>query len=377
MINTSWVTNRADGGAADKQSPFPGRKCARRALLILATSMAVALQLWTARAVTLTWGTTTGTWDTTTPNWTGSTGRTTWPALSSGTDTAIFGSPGGTVTLSGTITADALTFNGNGYTITGGTSLFLDGAMPTITTASGVSAAINSVISGTTGFTKAGTGTLVVTVASTETGAVVITQGALQLNSGASFANASSVAVQNATLILNDSASGVPSFANTFPLNNLVLNNATVTTTGAGFGDAGSVFSKLVTFAGSNSIMEAAGNNQRVIYFNAGIAGSGTESLIVQGNNPAIVIQGDDAGFSGTLVVPSVTTGNVSIQATHGWGVGSTLVVAGKVSVNTNTGAVPGSFRFGQNVVELTSTNRPVCWWLTQGGFSIRPSILR
>ena len=56
--------------------------------------------------------------------------------------------------------------------------------------------------------------------------------------------------------------------------------------------------------------------------------------------------------------MPSVTTGNVSIQATHGWGVGSTLVVAGKVSVNTNTGTVPGSNRYGQNVVG-TDVNEP------------------
>ncbi|MBV8174703.1 MAG: hypothetical protein JO151_09095, partial [Verrucomicrobia bacterium] len=157
-------------------SPFLGRKFARRALLSLATKLVVVLQLCTAHAVTLTWNTTSGTWNTTTPNWTGSSGPTTWPAVSSGTNTAIFGTSGGTVTLSGTITADALTFNANGYVITGGTSLFLDGATPKITIASGVTATLNSVISGTTGFTQTGAGTLVLGGASTETGPVSISQ---------------------------------------------------------------------------------------------------------------------------------------------------------------------------------------------------------
>jgi autotransporter-associated beta strand protein len=160
------------------------------------------------------------------------------------------------VTLSGTITADALTFNANGYVITGGTSLFLDGATPKITIASGVTATLNSVISGTTGFTQTGAGTLVLGGASTETGPVSIGQGVLQLNSGASFANTSSFTVQNATLRLNDLSNGAGGFAIFFPLKNLVLNNATVNQTGAGTGDAGMVFNNMVTLAGTNSIME-------------------------------------------------------------------------------------------------------------------------
>jgi autotransporter-associated beta strand protein len=218
-----------------------------KAALGLAANLAVVFQLPSAQAATFTWAKTNGTWDTTSLNWTGTSGSTTWPAVSSGTDTAIFGSSGGTVTLSGTITADALAFNANGYTITGGSSLRLDGGTPTLTTSSGVIATINSAISGTSGFSKTGAGTLVVGGASTETGAVSITQGVLQLNSGASFPNTSSITVQNTTLTLNDSAAGAPSFTAAFPLNNLVLNNATVNNTGAGLGDYGMILSNPVT----------------------------------------------------------------------------------------------------------------------------------
>jgi autotransporter-associated beta strand protein len=166
------------GGTSHSQcglNTFVVLRPALRAALVLAASLALAFQPAAVDAVTLTWAKVSGTWDTTSLNWTGTSGSTTWPAVSSGTDTAIFGSSGGTVTLSGTITADALNFNANGYTITGGTSLQLDGSTPKITVASGITATINSAISGTTGFNKTGPGTLVVGGASTETGPVSIT----------------------------------------------------------------------------------------------------------------------------------------------------------------------------------------------------------
>ncbi len=61
-----------------------------------------------------------GTWSTTAQNWYNGTADVVWPNT---TDTAIFGVGGtsGTVTVSGTVNAAAITFNQGGYTLSGGT----------------------------------------------------------------------------------------------------------------------------------------------------------------------------------------------------------------------------------------------------------------
>src|SRR5262245_53026783 len=113
---------------------------------VLAVSIASLLLVHSASAASLTWGVDgaggDGTWDTTTNSWWNSATTTNvmWPASSTGDDDAVFDGFAGTVTLAtGGITANDLTFNSSGFTITGNT-LTLDGATPTITTGSGITA---------------------------------------------------------------------------------------------------------------------------------------------------------------------------------------------------------------------------------------------
>ncbi|MGA2254757.1 MAG: autotransporter-associated beta strand repeat-containing protein, partial [Thermoguttaceae bacterium] len=102
-----------------------------------------------------------GTWDTnTTADWwiSGST-ESTWTDVT-GNDTAVFGGPAGTytVTVAGNNTANALTFNTPGYTLSNGT-VTIAGFSPTIT--SNAPATIGSLFTvGTDGISFAGSGSL-------------------------------------------------------------------------------------------------------------------------------------------------------------------------------------------------------------------------
>jgi autotransporter-associated beta strand protein len=153
---------------------------------------------WTgaASAAQLTWdanGSTapnpdggTGTWDVnTTANWWDGASSVVWPAPAGTDDDAIFGNTSGIVSLAaGGVTANDLTFNSTGYLLQNNI-LTLNGAAPVLTTLPGVNAAISSVIAGSSGLTKTGDGTLVLTGVNTYTGGTTISAGTLQLGNGA------------------------------------------------------------------------------------------------------------------------------------------------------------------------------------------------
>lgn len=177
--------------------PLLTRKNVR--LFLCACMLGLAPEL---RAAVLTWdiapgtiglgnGTITGgagTWDTTLGNWTtdGGSNNVAWP--SSGLDNdAFFGDIGGVVTIAaGGVTANDLTFNVSGYSLTTN-PLTLNGTTPTITATSGVSATINSNLSGSAGLIKSGDGTVVLGGTNSLTGGVTINQGALEISSAANL----------------------------------------------------------------------------------------------------------------------------------------------------------------------------------------------
>jgi autotransporter-associated beta strand protein len=136
-----------------------------------------------AAAVTFTWSPDgadggTGTWDTTLTNW--NAGAVAWPT--SGTDNdASFAGTAGTVTISGGVTVNDVSFGTAGYTVTGGT-MTLNGTTPTITNA--VAATISAPLAGSAGLRKAGAGTLTLSAANAYTGTTTITAGTLALSGG-------------------------------------------------------------------------------------------------------------------------------------------------------------------------------------------------
>jgi fibronectin-binding autotransporter adhesin len=165
--------------------------------ILLASILVTLVSSAASHATSQTWdGFWDSTWNTSIANWTGS-------VWSSGDD-AIFDSTGaGTVTIdTGGVSANSLTFNNTGYTIAGA-SLTLTGAAD-ITANS--NATISSVILGSAGLVKDGSGTLTLAGANTYSGATTINAGTLQAGAYYTFSANSAVTLANvagATLALN------------------------------------------------------------------------------------------------------------------------------------------------------------------------------
>jgi autotransporter-associated beta strand protein len=145
-----------------------------------------------------------GNWDTTTgANWSNGSADSTWANGS----TAFFGYGGaaGTVTIddpSGAVTVSGITFNntpGSDYTITG-EAINLSGVTPTITVASGQSPTIRSSLSGGSGLTVAGPGTLNLTGNNSNLGGtIVVSSGMLVVGNSDAIPTASPLTIGTAT----------------------------------------------------------------------------------------------------------------------------------------------------------------------------------
>ena len=113
------------------------------------------------------------------------------------TDSAVtFSGTSGDVTVSGAVEAGSLAFTSGGYALNSGSLTVGQGS---ITTDTGTTT-INSVLEGTAGLIKSGTGALVLTGANTVAGAVSITGGTLQIGSDGALGNAANDIANNGTL---------------------------------------------------------------------------------------------------------------------------------------------------------------------------------
>ena len=138
--------------------------------------------------------------------WTGTGSGGTWQNGQSGNfgttynnandSTVTFAGTAENVALSGTVQAGSLIFTSGGYALNSGSLTVGQGA---ITTDTGTTT-INSVLEGTAGLIKSGTGALVLTGANTVAGAVSITGGTLQIGSDGALGNAANDVANNGTL---------------------------------------------------------------------------------------------------------------------------------------------------------------------------------
>ncbi|WP_319238541.1 filamentous hemagglutinin N-terminal domain-containing protein [uncultured Propionivibrio sp.] len=192
-----------------------------------------------------------------------------------GGDTSLTLTAAGSINTNGGINVTsgqlATTFNANGGTISGSGGINTNGGLLTLNAASGFGI-LNSVISGTGGLRKTGAGTQVIMVGF-YTGATTVNAGTLQVGFGASgnsISAASAVTVDAGATMAWNSA-----------------NNSTPVTIGNALSGAGTVLLK-----GSN---------------NSSHTGYSTYSLT-----------GNNAGFSGTLVLNSAMLAGVTAQSQLG-----------------------------------------------------------
>ena len=150
-------------------------KAKRSKVTPLATAILAASLPSVVLASTATWtGGAGASWDTSATNWSNVSG-TPWDITNGLTNAALFNTAGATPLVSGTVWANSLTF-GQTATISNGT-ITLAGVSPTITT--NANATIGSVLAGTAGITKAGTGILTLTGSNTFSGGISFTGSTL------------------------------------------------------------------------------------------------------------------------------------------------------------------------------------------------------
>lgn len=220
----AWLTNRA-GLLTSIRLPkvvivvkphiIPNLFSFRKSAIALTTALALVLAT-PSSAASLRWGPTgsggSGTWDANdTVQWFNGVNSVKWPAAGGLDDDAVFGGSPGTVSLAnGGITANDLAFNTTGYSLQGQT-ITLNGSTPTITTAGGVISDISSIIAGSAGLAKAGTGTLILRSNNSFSGNVVlgdtsggIASGTLRITHGGALGTgAKNVFIRNGSSFLD------------------------------------------------------------------------------------------------------------------------------------------------------------------------------
>jgi fibronectin-binding autotransporter adhesin len=210
-------------------------------------------------------------------------------------DSAVFGGTAGTVTLGAPISAGGLTFETTGYMLNGGT-LTLGGAAPSVTTSPGVTATINSILAGTGGLTKAGTGALVLGGANAFSGDVNVLAGTLRVNDSTG---------------LGDAGNGVTLAG------------------GASLSSAGSLAGRTITLTGGQSGITGAGAGNAHFTGAGGVITSGTISFTDDTND-----------YEGATTVSG--GGNLYFSSIADLGVASALGAAtdaasGTISLNVGT----------------------------------------
>jgi fibronectin-binding autotransporter adhesin len=187
----------------------------RRGVIASAALAACVGLAASASAAPLTWtggASANAAWSTGTANWAGATG-TPWGSTSGSTNVAIFNTLSSTATLSEPVFTNGLTFSASNGVVTSNTLTLAAnaGVQPTITVSAGTST-IGSVITGT-GFSKAGTASLILNGVNTYSGTTTINAGALFVNNGS--------AASSGPIVVNGTA------GNQFP--RLILNGTSIT----------------------------------------------------------------------------------------------------------------------------------------------------
>lgn len=249
---------------------------------------------------------------------------TSWPGA--GASATFAGSDGTwTITVNGTQHVDSLTFNNGTYTITGGTALNF-GTKSGVMVAAGKDAVINTVISGTPGVTKYGSGTLRLGGTNTYTGATIINEGTVFISNIANGGTSSNIGASAATA------------------GNLVFRGGTLAYTGAGNGT-----NRLFTLDVNGGTIDASGTG--TLRFTAtgtmAFEGTGARTLILSGSNTGdnrlnIAINNDGGGNATSII--KTGTGKWILNGNNG-ATGTVTISNGTLQIGNGgtTGSIAGN----------------------------------
>lgn len=188
----------------------------------------------------------TGAWNTSSALWSGNNDGVSGPYIpwsNVAFDDSVFAGTAGTVTLGLPINVHNLTFQTTGYTLNGRT-LTLGGVAPTITTNPGITATVNSVIAGTVGLIKGGSGDLALNGVNTFSGGITVGAGRLFVNGDAALGAAGNgITMANGTMLSSTGALAAS--------REVTLTSGLVALNGSGIGSA--------HFTGAGGIVASAG----------------------------------------------------------------------------------------------------------------------
>ena len=268
-----------------------------------------------------------GTWNTSSVRWREATdtgAAVAWPTTGTGTAAAIFAGTSGTVTVSGSVEANGLTFNTTSYTLSTGT-IALVGTTPTISSTV-AAATISATLGGSAGLVKSGVGGLTLSGANAFSGPVNVSAGTLVVASAGGLGASTSAAV-----------AGTLSFSSASAL------AWSGSTSGAG----------TITKAGNGNVSLTLGNGSTMGEINTQVT-SGTLSLATAAPTASVTLARMRGALNGRIAITSGTwnvdnvgqnTTGVQMRSTLTISNASVLLTAGRYMNGTFVVADGGVFR--------------------------------
>lgn len=314
---------------------------------------------WDANGVTAGIGGT-GTWSSASPLFSSAEAGTD-PTTRAAVNPVAFGGTAGDVTISGGVTASAgLTFATTGYTLAGDAITLggVDAAANTIVTSPAVAAVISSVISGSTGLTKGGNGSLTLGGANDYTGGTVVSAGSLI---GTSTSLRGPV-TNNAAVVFDQATSG--SYAgNMAGTGSLTKSGPGALTLSGSNSYLGGTTVSAGSLIGTTASLQGAITNNAAVTFSQELSGTYAGSMagsgsVTKAGAGAVTLSGTSTHSGGTTISAGSLVGTTS--SLQGAIVNDAAIVFDQATNGTYAGSMSGSgslSKSGAGVVTLSGSN--------------------